>query len=52
MSIDKDTFFFCRINISTDQLPTFNKDFGDRHLDVLAGYAAQKETTKGLFGIL
>lgn len=39
-----------RINISTDQLLTFNKEFGDHTLEVLAGYTAQKETTKGLSG--
>lgn len=39
-----------RINISTDQLLTFNKDFGDHHLDVLAGYTAQEETVKDLSG--
>ncbi|MEO7045713.1 MAG: SusC/RagA family TonB-linked outer membrane protein, partial [Ferruginibacter sp.] len=39
-----------RINISTDQLLTYNKDFGDHHVDVLAGYTAQQETTKDLSG--
>lgn len=39
-----------RINISTDQLLTFNKGFGDHQLEVMAGYTAQKETSKGLSG--
>ncbi|MEP7143466.1 MAG: TonB-dependent receptor [Ferruginibacter sp.] len=38
------------MNLSADQLLTYNKEFGDHHLDLLAGYTAQKETTKDLSG--
>jgi TonB-linked SusC/RagA family outer membrane protein len=38
------------MNLSADQLLTYNNDFGEHHLDVLLGYTAQQETTKGLLG--
>ncbi|MEO5888821.1 MAG: TonB-dependent receptor [Ferruginibacter sp.] len=38
------------MNLSADQLLTYSKEFGDHHLDVLAGYTAQKETSKELSG--
>jgi TonB-linked SusC/RagA family outer membrane protein len=43
-------YYDSRINISTDQLLTYNNDFGDHHLDVLAGFTAQQETQKNLSG--
>jgi TonB-linked SusC/RagA family outer membrane protein len=39
-----------RMNLSADQLLTYSKEFGDHHLDVLAGYTAQEEITKDLIG--
>ncbi len=39
-----------RMNLSADQLLTYNKELGDHHFDVLVGYTAQEETTKGLSG--
>src|SRR5699024_1165566 len=38
------------INLSTDQLLTYSKKMGEHNLDVLAGFTAQKETTKYLEG--
>lgn len=39
-----------RMNLSTDQLLTYSKEFGNHHLDLLAGYTAQEEITKNLIG--
>lgn len=38
------------LNLSADQLLTYNNDFGDHHVDVLLGYTAQQETTNDLVG--
>jgi len=38
------------INLSADQLLTYSKELGKHHLDLLAGFTAQNETTKGLSG--
>jgi len=38
------------MNLSADELLTYNKELGDHHFDVLVGYTAQEETTKGLSG--
>lgn len=35
------------INIAADELLTYTNDFGDHHIDVLAGYTSQEEITKG-----
>lgn len=41
---------FRTMNLSADELLTYSNEFGDHHLEVLAGYTAQQETTKGLWG--
>ena len=46
----EDDYYDSRINISTDQLLTYNKEIGDHHFDVLAGFTAQQETQKNLSG--
>jgi TonB-linked SusC/RagA family outer membrane protein len=38
------------LNLATDQLLTYDNDFGYHHLDVMAGFSAQEETVKGLSG--
>lgn len=38
------------INLATDQLLTYDNDFGDHHMDVLAGFSAQEETVTGIDG--
>jgi TonB-linked SusC/RagA family outer membrane protein len=38
------------INLSSDQLLTYNKKLGGHNFEVLAGFTAQKETTKVLEG--
>ena len=43
-------YYDSRINISTDQLLTYDNQFGDHHLDILAGFTAQQETQKNLSG--
>jgi TonB-linked SusC/RagA family outer membrane protein len=43
--------FFQTVNVAADQLLTYAPELGDDHqLDVLVGYTAQEETTKGLSG--
>ncbi|MEJ7684543.1 MAG: hypothetical protein WKG06_43185 [Segetibacter sp.] len=37
---------FRTINLSADELLTYSNEFGDHHVEVLAGYTAQEETTK------
>ncbi|MCC7523831.1 MAG: TonB-dependent receptor [Chitinophagaceae bacterium] len=46
----EDDSYSTRLNISTDQLLSYSNDFGDHSVDVLAGYTAQEETSKGLSG--
>lgn len=41
---------FTTLNLAADQLLTYNNNFGAHHLDALAGFTAQKETTKRLYG--
>ncbi|MBO9618265.1 MAG: TonB-dependent receptor [Niabella sp.] len=41
---------YSTINISADQLLTYDKHFGLHQLNVLAGYTAQHETVRGLTG--
>ncbi len=41
---------FRTINLSADQLLTYNNTFGEHHLNVLLGFTAQSEIVKGLSG--
>ncbi len=41
---------FRSMNLSADQLLTYNNTFGDHRLNVLLGYTAQEEIVKGLSG--
>jgi TonB-linked SusC/RagA family outer membrane protein len=41
---------FRTMNLSADELLTYTNNIGDHHVEVLAGYTAQQETTKGLSG--
>ncbi|GEP96704.1 SusC/RagA family TonB-linked outer membrane protein [Chitinophaga cymbidii] len=38
------------INLASDQLLTYDNNFGQHHVDVLAGFTAQEETVKGIDG--